>query len=655
MKSEVLKIGLINMPQAVTMMPSIGLTQLSSVVKKAFGDRVKTDIIYANLDFVEFIGYDDYKKIETNGLTEWMFRGEAFPQAPDNIADVKEYFFAAGKTVLKTKILDMAAAKIQGIGRFLDGLISRYNLLQYDVVGFTSVVRQISASLALARRLKEKKASIIIVIGGASCDFPMGRVLMDKTEGLDYVFAGPAINSFTLFIQRLLNHDIAGTHQIGGVFSKRNKAVSSSHSLRPGGAEADTCFRVNPRGDYHDINQCIELDYDGFLNKFESFSKAIGAGPEIEPVLLFETSIGCWKRDKLPCTFCGFNDPASSYASMRADLAVDYISDLIGKYSNRCSIFSGADCIIDKRYVKNVLPQVKKTAEVILHYECRSNLKKDEMKICAEAGAKILQPGIESLNSSVLKLMQKGVTAFDNIRFLKYSIETGIYPIWNLLYGVPDELDDSGYKKIQKDLPLLRHLPPPSSFGPIVFVRYSQYFEKADRYGLRIKPDARYSLLYPLKEKDLADMVYNFVDTNPDAEYINVFKPYIQGILMEILSWMSRFRNSSNFPKLCFLNDNKIFDSRDDEKGPVNHAISPLEREMIDFLEEPQKFDRIMEKFSNLSEEAINGRLAGLNERGLLFVEGRKYMSLVCSGISWEHSGYLEMNRFISLTTEEAF
>jgi len=109
-------------------------------------------------------------------------------------------------------------------------------------------------------------------------------------------------------------------------------------------------------------------------------------------------------------------------------------------------------------------------------------------------------------------------------------------------------------------------------------VRYSQYFDKANQYGLRLKPDPRYSLLFPFKEKDLANLVYNFVDTNPDAGYIKIFTPYIQPILMEILSWMSRFRNTSNFPKLCFINDSKIFDSRFDQSCPTNHTISPLEK-----------------------------------------------------------------------------
>lgn len=653
MKNEMLKIGLVSMPQAVTKMPSIGLTQLSSVVKKKFAGRVKTSIIYANLDFVEFIGFDNYMKIEAGGLTEWMFRREAFPRAYDNTADVQEYFFAGGKTPLKAKTLEIAAEKSKDIRKFLDELISQYDLLQYDVVGFTAVVYQNIASFALAGRIKDKKPSIITVMGGSNCEFPMGRVIIDNIDQVDYVFSGPAINSFPVFIEHLLSDNITGTHQIDGVFSKKNKVANSSPGQHSGGAEPGGPFWVNPRGDYHDIDTCIDLKYDGFLDKYESFSKA--AGTETKPVLLFETSMGCWKRDKLPCTFCGMNNPASCYAAMRADLAVDYMSNLIGKYSNRCSIFSGVDCIIGKKYIKDVLPRVKKTANVILHYESRSNLTKDEMTICADSGAKILQPGIESLNSPVLKLMQKGIDAFNNIRFLKGCIETGIYPIWNLLYGLPDERGDSSFKKLLKDLPLLRHLPPPAAFVPIFFVRYSQYFEKANQYGLKLRPDPRYSLLYPFEEKDLFNLAYTFVDTNPGAGYIKVSAAYTQMIGMEIVIWMSRFRNTNNFPALYIVNDGTIFDSRFDEGSPAHHTISPLEKEMIDFLGAPRKLDGIKDKFSHVPGKVFNDGFDSLNKKGLLFAENDRYISLVCSGFSWRPEDYLEMNRFIALTTAEAF
>jgi len=76
---------------------------------------------------------------------------------------------------------------------------------------------------------------------------------------------------------------------------------------------------------------------------------------------------------------------------------------------------------------------------------------------------------------------------------------------------------------------------------------------------------------------------------------------------------------------------------------------------MIDLLEVPQTREGIKDEFSNISEKEFNDGFAGLDRKGLLFAENGKYISLVCSKVSWQHEGYLAMNRFISLTTGEAF
>ena len=51
-------------------------------------------------------------------------------------------------------------------------------------------------------------------------------------------------------------------------------------------------------------------------------------------------------------------------------------------------------------------------------------------------------PGIESLSTPILRLMDKGVTALQNIRLLKLCSEFGIQPLWNIMYGFPGEPPD---------------------------------------------------------------------------------------------------------------------------------------------------------------------------------------------------------------------
>ena len=53
-----------------------------------------------------------------------------------------------------------------------------------------------------------------------------------------------------------------------------------------------------------------------------------------------------------------------------------------------------------------------------------------------------LQPGIESLSTPILLLMRKGVTAFQNVRLLKWCAEYGIHVFWNVIYGFWGELPE---------------------------------------------------------------------------------------------------------------------------------------------------------------------------------------------------------------------
>ena len=75
-----LKIALINMPFSALQLPSIGLTQLKSVVDKNYGEQVSVDIRYINLDFAKYLGLKAHNLImnvldlNNTGMRDWFFR-----------------------------------------------------------------------------------------------------------------------------------------------------------------------------------------------------------------------------------------------------------------------------------------------------------------------------------------------------------------------------------------------------------------------------------------------------------------------------------------------------------------------------------------------------------------------------------------------------
>lgn len=645
-----IKIGLLTMPQSTLAFPSIGLTQIASVLRKQYGEAIEADIYYPCLDFAEFIGLDNFINMQPSGLIQWLFRKEAFPTAEDNIDTLKKFLFGGGSSRELEKMFNTFLELREKINDYLDLIIKKYKLLECDIVGISSCFSQNIPSFALARKLKEKNPSCITVIGGPNCDYPMGKSVIDHIEPIDYVFSGPGIVPFIKFIGSILEGDMEAVHKINGVFTKKNNVIG--HQNNKNLASGDD-YWVNQRGDYHDINICIELDYDSYIADFEAFKRKTNF--PFTPTLLFETGRGCWKRDGLACTFCGLNDPEICFESMKPELAIGYIQKLVDRYADNCDLFYCIDNILDKKYVKEVFPFLKLPNQVWLEYETSSTLSKELMEICAECGVKFLQPGIESFNTDELKLMQKAVTSFINLQFLKHCIEVGIYPVWNYLYGVPGNTEDANYDGIEQLLPMVRHLPPPSSLSPISFARYSIFQQNAEKYELELIPDDYTASIYPFSDSVNGEFVYSFYDINENTKYREIANRYVPDINFEIVEWISSYRYEDDLPKLYFCDEYKIFDSRFDIDDPDEYEISELEKKILVSLNKPKTLNQLKNELCEVPGMEVVNAFEKLKKNNLLFSENYKYLNLVCFDYKWDKAGFNRLLESIIISTTSAF
>jgi ribosomal peptide maturation radical SAM protein 1 len=169
------------------------------------------------------------------------------------------------------------------------------------------------------------------------------------------------------------------------------------------------------------------------------------------------------------------------------------------------------DNILDARYLSTVLPALAaEPSRLQLFYELKANLRKDHVRLLKAAGLHDIQPGIESLDDSVLRLMRKGVSALQNIQLLKWCVEFGVRPVWNILWGFPNE-DPEAYERMKELVPLLTHLPPPASSGPVRIDRFSPLYELPDVHGVEeIEPAVAYAHLYPFSAESIGRLAYFF-------------------------------------------------------------------------------------------------------------------------------------------------
>lgn len=603
-----LRIALVNMPFSAVELPSIALTQLRSVVAHRFGAEVEVEVHYPSHDVCRALGLDDYRLIGDeatySGLGDWLFRRLAFPDLPDNAPEYRQRFFPARDA--RRELFDHALAWRAGLERLLDDLIVRYALDRADLVGFTTMFSQTVPSFALARRLKARRPGVVVAIGGANCESPMGEEIARRVEAVDYVFSGPGLISFPELVRCLIAGDAAAAERIDGVFTRRNCADRSAVAVL--GAELD-------------IDAEVELDYGGFLDGFE---RAF-AGLPLEPTLLFETSRGCWWGERAHCTFCGLNGSTMSYRAMQPERAIRLFESLFA-LAPRARKLSCVDNIMPKSYPREVFTQLATPPGVSIFYEVKADLTSEELALMSAAGVDAVQPGIEALATSTLRLMRKGMTSVRNVRFLIDCLLHDVHPGWNLLVGFPGEGEEV-FRKYVEDLPRLVHLPPPSGAFPVRFDRYSPYFTQTERFGLDLAPFDFYRYIYPFEEQGLARLAYYFVDRNPAPPYAVALAKWIVRLRRAVDAWTAAWAGGAP-PSLHLASPDGalVHDSRGG--AAVTHDLGVPGARLLAVLAEPTTRAELP-KLVDLAPPEIEAELARLRALGLLLEDGERLVSLV--------------------------
>lgn len=624
MKSEPYKIALINMPFASLSMPSLALTQIAEVLDQEFGDKVSVGVHYLSFDFVEYMGgLDLYNHANLGagfmtGIGEWFFRQCAFPAAEDNADAYFDRFYHTDDEET-TAVRAAFSSKRETLADFLDQLIDRYQLDQCDMVGFTTLFSQTVASFAMAQRLKMRNPKIVTVVGGAACDGVMGMEFAEHVMQMDYVFSGPALVSFPGFVRDQMEGNLEACEAVNGLFTKNNQ------DRWPRGCDAVPEEKpLNLLGDDQDINQEIPLDYTGFLDKMDETFPTNG----IRPVLLFETSRGCWWAEKAVCSFCGLNGMQMKHRNMSAESARKHIESLY-QWMPRCETYMAVDTILPKGYTDDVFPRLSPPDNMKMFYELKVDVTEPEIKILSDKGVVAFQPGIEALSTSTLKLMRKGTSAFRNVQFLKNCSQHPVSLDWNLLIYSPGESERT-YEKYQRDIPLMMHLAPPSGVYPIGFVRFSRYFNDPEEFNLDLKPQDFYGMTYPFDGESVFNLAYHFVDRNADTKRMDY---WLERLNTDVQRWRTRWLGEDGMPqaRLCLVgegDDWSVYDSRSgiEEETPV----SAITRKMLEAMADTPRDALFLEKsMADVSGANVEQEVALILDKGWAFEENGRMLNLV--------------------------
>jgi len=607
------------MPYGPEMSPSLGLSLLKASLAPL---GVSSRVLYLTLSFAERVGVGPYTRVATDGTRairelagEWVFREALFGEDPG--ADARwerEVLLSRACWPERELARPVPASFLAELRRarrlaapFLGHALAEVLAHRPRLVGFTSVFQQHVASLALARRIKEASPSTVVVLGGANCEGAMGAETVRSFPFVDAAVSGEGDHVFADLVRRALEG--RALDGLPGVATPANAGALLAAGRFP---NAPTVTRMD------DLPVPDDSDY------FEQFRASRFAGAWT-PGLFLETARGCSWGEKSHCTFCGLNGTTMAFRSKSPARALSELKALVARHP--ASDLQVVDNILDTRYFESLLPELaKEPPRSPVFWETKSSLRKEQVRLLADAGVTRIQPGIESLSDSVLRLMRKGVTALQNVQLLKWGREQGVTPYWNLLWGFPDE-EPAEYARMARLVPLLTHLAPPSGVSGLRLDRFSPGFDDADRLGfLDVAPMPSYAAVYPLPPERLANLAYSFAFTRRGAG-----RPgeYVAPLLRAVARW-KREADASALFSVPAGDALFVFDLRAAAKRPLT-LLRGVARAVHDACDASTTVRAVAEKVRSecgFSREEAESALDALVDDRLLLRDGDRHLAL---------------------------
>lgn len=438
-EKNIKKIILNCLPPVLTTQPILGLSVLSSYMKENGFD---CEVVYWNIVLKEVMGESYWKNVLNSQLREGI--DTRVTRRNSLYLQLLPYLFDYAKEIKSRKTLkrlsalfnaqftiedDVTPSDVISIFEEIDGWIEKYikSIDINDVLafGFSAKFYQWIPALYFARKLKEVKKDIPIIIGGLA-DFYQASEVMKIASCFDFAVWGEG----EIPLLKLANFIVNGDGELLNTIVKNQD--TNEH----------TAFK-STKGK-HKIPKMIQPDHSDFL-KFKSFGD--------DCYITVEKSRGCsWSK----CKFCALN-LGYSYKEKKPEILIEEMSELSKAYE------STNFCFMDNNIVGKELQDFDHFLDLLIEKQLKENVR---YNIAAEvapkqlnskyyekmsiAGIKSIQVGFEALSDSLLNKMSKEHGLADNFLALKCSMKHR-YALGgvNIIRGIPGETDDDVLESIE--------------------------------------------------------------------------------------------------------------------------------------------------------------------------------------------------------------
>ncbi|WP_392896126.1 RiPP maturation radical SAM C-methyltransferase [Streptomyces sp. LN699] len=611
-----MRVLLVNMPWAPIDLPSLAL----GILKRSVDERVPhgaADVLHANIEYVDWITknteftLEDYSYYALGsyflGCGDWVFSSALYDDPQWRVPE----FTAAMSSRVRGARMEMTKALHATAPDFVRYIAERIVELAPDVVGFTSTFQQNTAALAAAKYVKRLAPHIVTAMGGANCDGKQGETVHRNFPFVDYVLRGEGEVSFPALLRAL----------------DAGEPLSEVPGLCRRGADGASVVNAMSTKPLPPAS-ILPPDYAGYFERLATSH----ARHWVEPKLVVEGARGCWWGEKHHCTFCGLNGSFMQFRSKSPDVFYEEIIELARKH--RVLDMYVVDNILDMGYVNTVLPRIIDSGfDLRMHIEIKSNMRRGQLQTLADAGLIFVQPGIESLNSRVLTLMDKGVTGGQNVRMLRDAATVGLSVAWNYLHGFPGE-DVEDYDDVVAQLAALEHLNPP--VGPssrIAIERFSPYFNNPGLGFSELRAAEPYRLTYDLPDAEMFDLAYVF-DVPPRGIGEDVVDRLDEGIAHWKRNYAgSRLTHCDLEDRIVLVSKRRAFDWTHLE------LTDPFELALFRLLDQPHTVKAAARKLHeehHVGEDALREVLRRWRALGVVFEDNGQFVQIAPPALNEE-------------------
>jgi len=602
------RMALLSTPWPLFNRPSIQLGALKAFVEKEL-PHVAVDTHHVYLNVAAALGYDLYGPIsESTWLSESCYAALLYPERQDTLA---RFWRRRSAGAVKEPFDEICRI----LKKVSDQILGDIHWHTYVLLGLTISLNQLTSALYFIQQIKRRRPDLKIVAGGSACSGDMGRSLLEVFPDIDFVISGEGEKPLVHVLKCLIESRGSDSPEpMAGLFSRdpERRAETASLSQEP------------------DLDRLPVPDYREYFDRLN----ALPPPKRFFPKLPVEMSRGCWWRkppsqgEPTGCAFCNLN---IQWAGYRAKSHHNIIAQL--------RALSEGHQILSLSFMDNLLPAknmdrlfrriAKENKDYRLFAEIRATTRKEALAAMGAAGTAEVQVGIEALSTGLLKKMNKGTTAIQNLEIMKNCETPGLPRLTgNVILNFPGS-DQNDVEETLKNLSFA--LPFRPLKGTPFWLGYgSPVWQNPKAFGIKkVRNHPFYARFFsPEVLKNLDLMIQGYHGGMRDQA--RLWRPVKQALEGWKTAYLSLHQNPKAGPILSYQDggDFMIIRQRQFRSEAMTHRLRGTSRRIYLFCQENRSLSQIVGQFPDFGEEAILPFLNMMVDKKLMFKEGARYLSL---------------------------